>query len=784
MKLSAALIFSKHSQLIEEELRKLEPYFDEFVIATQDRTWIKREKNKRRRLFYYPWQDDFAHARNWIAEKIKGDYYMWWDSDDKVLNADRLPELKELIEKENLDWIDLEYLYERDEAGNIIMRHWKPRIIRRGTGIWRKSVHESLEPAEAVKQIRSDLVIIDHQIKNRVDHTKASGERNLRILLKEFEQTKEKPDPRTLFYIGNTLMGLEKFGEAIPFYMDHVKLCGWPEEKYYSLHYVAKSLLQLGRFDEAINISLEATKIKPDWPLAYFDLAEAYNAKEDFPKGIEWSLIGLERKRQEAHSYFIDDTEFELWPLVRLAAAYLAVHSFTLAQQIVAGLKRKYPKVIKVQELAELTKTVHEGEEFVRSFIYVTNTIRQKDRVKAAQLYDCLPSDLDGDIRLQQTRKIVVPPRSWRPDEIVIYCGAGNGATWAPPSIYTGVGGSETAVIRMSEELTKLGWKVTVYNSCAEMQGNYQDVKYLPYYHFNERDDFNVLIAWRNPLLFDLELLRAEQKIVWLHDIAYPQQFTKRSIEKTDRFIFLSLWHRQNMPSIPEEKIFISNNGINPADFVDLPKKEKNVLFWGASYDRGLLTLIKDILPQIRREISDLKLEICYGWDNIDLEIKKSPGIYPQLEQLRRELTPLLDQSWIVHHGRIGQRQLAQVMGRAVVYPYSSEFGETNNITSQSCQAAGCFVVTTSQAGGTPEKVVFGKVIKGEGIYTDKKLQKQFARVIIDYLKNLKSSTKDSKIANAELIKHFSWAETAKNWQRYLLWTESRHIRQIKTITR
>lgn len=746
-------------------------YFDEIIVAdtTKDElSYIDPSRNYHGNLKIvdYEWTEDFAAARNFVFGQATGDYIMWLDSDDTVINPENLPKLIEQMEAHGVDWMSLEYLYERDEAGNVIMRHWKPRIIRKGTEKWVGRIHESLEATQAIKEVRSDLVVIDHQMADRDKHTKESGERNLRILLKEFEETKDHPDPRTLFYLGNTLMGLQRFAEAIPFYMDHVKLCGWPEEKYYSLYYVAKCLIYLGRYDEAINISLEATKILPQWGLAYFTLAEAYANKEDFPKVIEWSLIGLERKQQDAHQYFIDDTEYELWPLVRLAGAYFAMHNFKKAENIAAGLNAKYPRVAKVKELVDTMKKVKEGEQFVSSFVNVATDIGNKDRIKAAKLFDCLPVGMDADVRIQAVRKILVPPKFWESNEIAIYCGRGNGEEWAQPSIYTGIGGSEAAVIHMSEQLVKLGWKVTVYNCCGQYRGTYSGVTYEPYYTFNDRDTFNVLIAWRAPMLFDVDL-HAKKKIVWLHDIAYPQQFTDKSIANTDTFIFLSQWHRRNMPSIPDEKIFISNNGISLSDLPDVTKiGEKWGLIWQKSYDRGLLPFVRDIMPLVLKEVPETTLDVCYGWDTIDREIKAQPGIYPQLEALRADLTPLLEQDWITHHGRVSHQKVGQLTARALIHPYATEFGETNNIVSQTSQAVGTYVLTTTESGGTPEYLLFGEALDMKDVYTNTESQERYAKRLIELLKNPPAYTPEQL---TEIRNKYSWEATATSWQKGLL---------------
>jgi tetratricopeptide (TPR) repeat protein len=596
-------------------------------------------------------------------------------------------------------------------------------------------------------------VVIDHNLTE--EHSAESAQRNLSFLLDEYEKDGDKTDPRTLYYIANTLTEMRKFEEAIPFFTKHIKQCGWPEEKYFSTHFLAQCLHLLGRTDEAITVALSATKIIPKWSLAYFDLAQFYSDTGQSANVIEWTLTGLAKEQPQPQDYFINDLDYTLFPMGRLADAYMQTGEFEEAYKIAARLRKEYPKDPRVEELYKTSKIVNADENFVKSFITVALRVRSTDRIKATKLFEALPMDLDGDIRLQQVRTLCLPPKTWDDNSIVIFCGKGNGEEWSPASVHTGIGGSEEAVIHMSQELTKLGYKVTVYNSCGTQRGMYKGVEYLPYYFFSEKDIYNTVIAWRNPGLMGLDF-KAKKKIVWLHDIAYPQQFSPESIENTDTFIFLSKWHRNNVPEIPEEKCFISNNGIDLSQFKDIDIKAKKGLFWGSSYDRGLLCLVRDIMPLIHKELPDVTLDVCYGWDNIDREL----SFIPSLAALRQELTPLLEQDYITHHGRVGHQQVADLMKKAQVMPYSSEFGETNMITSQKAQAAQTWVVMPEDAGGAPERVKYGAVIPRGSIYTDKETQKLFAEEVIRVLRADTFGDFDAS--------EFSWTETAKTWQEIL----------------
>ena len=69
-----------------------------------------------------------------------------------------------------------------------------------------------------------------------------------------------------------------------------------------------------------------------------------------------------------------------------------------------------------------------------------------------------------------------------------------------------GLGGSESAVILMAHELSKLGFPVTVFNACNyddAVPGVYDGVQYRPVSSINENDRFDIMIGSRavNPFV-------------------------------------------------------------------------------------------------------------------------------------------------------------------------------------------------------------------------------------------------------------------------------------------
>ena len=721
----------------------------------------------------FDWNGSFADARNFSFEHASGDVVCWIDSDDTVTNPENLPILAKSIQDGKADWIYLEYVYQRDDTGNILAKHWKSRLFRKGTGHWVGNVHEDFMPDEAVNQVKdSDLgdkrVIIEHHATQ--DELKEHSRRNLDIQLAELERDGEKADPRTVQYTAMSYQGLGEYEAAIPYFLRHAKITGSREDKFWSLYRTSLCLHILGRNEEALSVALDSLKTFPQWKSSYFLLAGIYSALEDWPKVIEWTLTGLEKSDPDTLQV-VSEIDYTILPLGRLAEAYLHTGNYELANSTAIEAYGMNPKFQPSRELVKLCKETLELEWFVNSFLEVVSNVRKYDRTKASALFDLVPGELDDDIRIQRARGLTVPPKIWPENSVQIYCGRSI-EPWAYPSKFTGIGGSEEAVINMAEQLSKKGYQVTVFNRCGDLKGNYNGVEYVPYYHFSPRDTYGSLFVWRSPEVF-MRTIKARKKYLWLHDIAQPERFSQEVIDQVDKVMFLSRWHRNNLPDLPDEKCYITNNGIDPRDFEKLPPKRPNSLVWTSSYDRGLLPFLKNIWPLIRKEIPDVTMDVAYGWQNIDRELE----ILPHLRELKEELSPILgdpgnpqvvrmhgkSDNGIIHHGRISHIEVARLLGSSMVYPYASEFGETNNITSQKAQAAGCWVVTTSQAGGTSERVINGSTLNTSGIYTNKEDQKRFSEEVVKYLNS--GNNPDGSLVQSD----FSWETTANNWIKDLL---------------
>jgi ubiquinone biosynthesis O-methyltransferase len=233
---------------------------------------------------------DFSGARNLSFDKATKDFVFWIDSDDVVEGAENLPKVLSELEKlgNGVAWFRYDYSYENGKPN---CQLWRERIMPRGLARWVNPIHEICQIPNDAKVIQTDLVSISHR-RQHLAREKPIRHRNYKVLRREYEQTKDRPDPRTLFYLGNE----SKFhapAEAIAYFEHYLRLSGWNEERA-----VARILLgQLhehgGDLEAAFKSYSSAAIDLPTNPDSFFALARLAFKKQDWASCIRLTEQGL-----------------------------------------------------------------------------------------------------------------------------------------------------------------------------------------------------------------------------------------------------------------------------------------------------------------------------------------------------------------------------------------------------------------------------------------------------------------------------------------------------------
>lgn len=317
---------------------------------------------------------------------------------------------------------------------------------------------------------------------------------------------------------------------------------------------------------------------------------------------------------------------------------------------------------------------------------------------------------------------------SYKPAErrgkVAIYTGP-SWMAWAPQDIETkGLGGSETAAVRLAEHLSCLGFVVTVYGEIQDDSGAngvmFKDVLFRHHTAFDPLERREAVIASRLPEIFDRPVA-ARRRILWTHDTDFGPRLTPARVEKIDRILVLSEWHRQHVAGMypfAADKLEVTRNGIEHAYFRHPAtacegEREKRVLYT-SSPDRGLDILL-ELWPQIRERVPDAKLAFTYAPVYFEVA-KQRDDIAAHAEKIEE----LAKQEGVEAIGSLSQPRLVKLMRSSLVWAHPSwntpngvPFHETSCIGAMEAQAAGLCVVASGW-GALCETVKVGRLVDSD----------------------------------------------------------------------
>ena len=280
-KLSVVLIVKDEEKILAQALESVKGIANELVVidtGSKDNTKqiAKDFGAKVYDLRLSPF--NFAEARNFSFEKCTGDWILWIDADDVVLNPEKI---RQLIDDSNemVDGYWAIYNYAYDERGVCVARHWKERLLRNnGVFKWQGVLHEAVVPTRKPNVMKTEVFAIDHK-KDAAGFARSS-ERNYEIISNHvLAKGVEASDPRDLLSLGNACLGLRRYSEALDWYSEFTERSGWNEEIYVALHRMAVCHRELGNLDLALEFEFRALSVDPSIRDAYIGLGDTYNRK-------------------------------------------------------------------------------------------------------------------------------------------------------------------------------------------------------------------------------------------------------------------------------------------------------------------------------------------------------------------------------------------------------------------------------------------------------------------------------------------------------------------------
>lgn len=264
-----------------------------------------------------------------------------------------------------------------------------------------------------------------------------------------------------------------------------------------------------------------------------------------------------------------------------------------------------------------------------------------------------------------------------------------------------GLGGSESAVILISKELAKIGFKVTVYNNCIDSQaapGVYDGVTYIDHTQLDKfEDEYDVVFSSRSVFPFFPGSIyhfipNSKWKVLWMHDtFCKGDELIEEMLMSgvINEVFTLSDFHtnytlnnehgKKRMFDVLKHRNFQTRNGaVKYIDEVDLSKKDPNHFVYNASVTKGLKPLLQMIWPDVKRLIPDAHLTIIGGYyrfrDGSEPDEQEKDLVNFKEDERYKKLG-------VSFTGVIKQQEIAKILANATYMIYPADFPETFGIS-------------------------------------------------------------------------------------------------------
>lgn len=422
------------------------------------------------------------------------------------------------------------------------------------------------------------------------------------------------------------------------------------------------------------------------------------------------------------------------------------------------------------------------NEDYINDYEDKEYCLRANNRgFKIAQTYDTFVFHFGGKSRDSKLAKKLVDKEGYDRDmcrnklllsefhkdnTVVIYSGQ-SVEKWDGHTLKTGIGGSETWQIRLSEELVKRGYSVLDFSDCpkdGETINGVQYIRHEKFEHYNDTHQMNTFISSRTVYPFNTYNIHAKHKVVMAHDVyLFGHNNGKIPVNKFDYCLCLSQAHRDYLKqfhNIPDNKLIITANGI------DLDRFNHNIIrnplkcIYASSPDRGLETLLYNIWPELKCLIPEMELHV-YG--------NRFDSHWDKTNAWRKRVEMGLDQAGITSHGRVGQDELAKAYQESTFLLYPCLFEETFCITALEAMAGGCVVVSSGYWGLNDIVSEAGCLVpinERKEVYS-KEYHQKFITNTIELLRD-RNKLENYRRKGLEKSKNYTWDKVAAQFDDYI----------------
>lgn len=664
--ISLALIAKNEAHNLPRLLDSVHGCFDEIVLvdtgSTDDTKQIAEKYGCT--VHDFEWVNSFSKARNYAFSKCTKDFIAWLDCDDVLWNKDAFIKWRDHgMEHCDFAFNTYHYAVKFDETKpwaeqelTPIVSFVRERVFKRSLNpTWQYDLHEGIIAKPEWRKSYVTTWAVKHLRSN--EDMKADRSRNLRII--EEMESRGKLDARMQFYYGKELYEAGRPEEAIRAFEKAVKMEGLePHDRVLALQYGAYAA------------SAAYDRLKD----------ECRDEKERFFQSVlsfAHEGLKLEPSRAEFHAVIGD-------LYLRAKQIDRSVPYFAAAKACLKNFDSPY-----ADPIFHFRNLYGEQPSLQLAKIYAHLGLLDKAKKEAEECLETYKNEEAGQVLAEIARisTLVTIERDQAETEDIVFTCPPQTAYPFDEEIYKTkpLGGSETALVQMARLLKeKTGRPVKVFNMRDAPLVASSGVEYLPASKLNEymsKHRPHTHIAWRHNIK-----CTSAKSYLWAHDLITP---TIETIQNFDHMFCLSQFHKDYtmaMSGVPEDKILVTRNGIDPKKF-QFERKEKNpnkVVFM-SSPDRGLDRAML-VMDRVREKCPDAELHVYYGLENL-----YKFGMADLAEKLKGMMN---DRPWVKYHGFVEQSKMYHEVSDAVLWLHPCDFIETFCITALEMLALKVYPVT------------------------------------------------------------------------------------------